>query len=793
MDQLLCILRKNSSYGLVQGGDSRLKFLQFPVQFDLTSDVNDLMQDVAFPLLRNALGVDLCLKGIVCIKSTILPLDQKRLMAFYVLVDIEQTVLQNSSENVDLIWHSLKTLQKKFDQLLISFHDFEQIRKIDKNDTTVNYATVDYKNLNLIWTEKQIAESVNEAQNKLRLSARFDSAAFELFKQAYIAFTFPEQSMSQDQFGKLMQTLKLHDAETNLHRYFRSFDQSKNNQLSFLDVVLGCAAMEMHTTHGNEPGEQRCRYIFRFYSQKPDSTMAFGEMVTMIDDIITLKMSNESKKTKDEYRASLVNHFTDSFTMNAFLQKVGSLQLRGTSVLFRSRICIYERLKEVFGTDGKEKHPPAPFVPAEPVQDGKMNGGSARLNKLKRLSQQRDELMDVSSDKDQHDPKPYIFSKHVLQLGPTGRFEEKVKNLTDAISTSSNMTKSSDASFDQSDFMAKQMFRALNYFRQPLRVGESVKSAFDWYKVDMSAIGEALIDLSTFLGPVLQREPRMLELDDPLYVLGDIHGNIGDMFEFESRLWPLGPAYSPAKILFLGDYVDRGAFGVEVVMYLFASKCLYPDRFFVLRGNHEIRSIQKAFTFHGECLKKFGDDLGGRVFESINLCFDSLPVCAVVNQKVFCVHGGIPPPNLCEIEGKSLTLKQVVNDMPVPLNLDESPLHLAWNLLWNDPIWQNSKASLDDNGFGLNVTRNTGYVFSSTALHNFLTKNNLSHVIRAHQVQMEGFQIRYSSKLLTVFSSSSYAQMENNAACVLLDRGKIKLIQLSRNTERVSYVLEEKN
>ena len=103
---------------------------------------------------------------------------------------------------------------------------------------------------------------------------------------------------------------------------------------------------------------------------------------------------------------------------------------------------------------------------------------------------------------------------------------------------------------------------------------------------------------------------------------------------------------------------------MECVAYLFACKILAPDKYFLVRGNHEIRSIQRMFTFHKECVNKYGARIGPQIWEVINKVFDRMPVCAVIDENIFCAHGGIPtsvtkiedlqkiPNPLCEPEGK---------------------------------------------------------------------------------------------------------------------------------------------
>lgn len=157
-----------------------------------------------------------------------------------------------------------------------------------------------------------------------------------------------------------------------------------------------------------------------------------------------------------------------------------------------------------------------------------------------------------------------------------------------------------------------------------------------------------ILTMASRVRPVLEDEPRCIFLQSPCYVFGDIHGNLEDLHFFSDNIWRLGMSLTAGNFLFLGDYVDRGLSCLEVVAYLFAMKLLLPHKVFLLRGNHETRDVNGWEEHYGErsyihqCRERFGEEVGYRVWEETNQVFDRIPLSAVIDQDIFCVHGGIP-------------------------------------------------------------------------------------------------------------------------------------------------------
>ncbi|RAH71769.1 serine/threonine-protein phosphatase 2B catalytic subunit [Aspergillus aculeatinus CBS 121060] len=252
---------------------------------------------------------------------------------------------------------------------------------------------------------------------------------------------------------------------------------------------------------------------------------------------------------------------------------------------------------------------------------------------------------------------------------------------------------------------------------------------------------------------LLRAEPNLLEMDAPITVCGDVHGQYYDLM----KLFEVGGDPSETRYLFLGDYVDRGYFSIECVLYLWALKIWYPNTLWLLRGNHECRHLTDYFTFKLECKHKYSE----RIYEACIESFCSLPLAAVMNKQFLCIHGGLSP-ELHSLE-----------DIKAIDRFREPPTHgLMCDILWADPLEEFGQEKTGDY-FIHNSVRGCSYFFSYPAACAFLEKNNLLSIIRAHEAQDAGYRMYRKTRttgfpsVMTIFSAPNYLDVYNNKAAVL--------------------------
>ena len=182
--------------------------------------------------------------------------------------------------------------------------------------------------------------------------------------------------------------------------------------------------------------------------------------------------------------------------------------------------------------------------------------------------------------------------------------------------------------------------------RQGLVSNTDFNNRLDWSEAPQQVFKNRLdniISLCSIAKRIFSQEERVVKVSGPTVIFGDLHGNLADVLLYERLFWPRIPDLIPDNVIFLGDYVDRGLQGLEVILYILALKIMNPRKFTLLRGNHETRRMQIETSFQWECFEKFGRRKAYEwVWEMINQVMDTMPFCAVVNDRIFCAHGGIP-------------------------------------------------------------------------------------------------------------------------------------------------------
>jgi len=239
---------------------------------------------------------------------------------------------------------------------------------------------------------------------------------------------------------------------------------------------------------------------------------------------------------------------------------------------------------------------------------------------------------------------------------------------------------------------------------------------------------------------VFLSQPVLLELDAPIKICGDVHGQYYDLLRiFEWGGYPPEDSY-----LFLGDYVDRGKQNIETICLLLALKIKHPDRFFLLRGNHESDSINRLYGFYDECKRRYSI----RLWKKFTECFNCMPIAALVGDRILCMHGGLSP---------DLHSVDQIRKIQRPLTIPDTGF--ICDLVWSDP-------ERDVSGWGENE-RGVSYVFGADVVTHFLEKQDLDLICRAHQVVEDGYEFFANRKLVTVFSAPNYCDEFDNSAAIM--------------------------
>ncbi|XP_066138283.1 serine/threonine-protein phosphatase 5 [Euwallacea fornicatus] len=255
-----------------------------------------------------------------------------------------------------------------------------------------------------------------------------------------------------------------------------------------------------------------------------------------------------------------------------------------------------------------------------------------------------------------------------------------------------------------------------------------------------------LLDIKTyFMG-----QPSLIDItigdNDKFTVCGDVHGQFYDLMNiFELN----GLPSETNPYLFNGDFVDRGSFSVECIFTLFGFKLLYPNHFFMSRGNHESATMNQMYGFDGEVKSKYTVQMA----ELFTEVYNWLPLAHCLNKRVMVMHGGLFSRDDVTLD----EIRKIDRNRQPP---EEGPM---CELLWSDPQPQNGRAP---------SKRGVGCQFGPDVTSKFLELNKLDYVIRSHEVKNDGYEVAHDGKCITVFSAPNYCDTMGNKGAFIILNGK---------------------
>ncbi|KAK1310346.1 hypothetical protein QJS10_CPA08g00026 [Acorus calamus] len=264
-----------------------------------------------------------------------------------------------------------------------------------------------------------------------------------------------------------------------------------------------------------------------------------------------------------------------------------------------------------------------------------------------------------------------------------------------------------------------------------------------------------IADLCDSTERIFSSEPSVLQIKAPVKIFGDLHGQFGDLMRLFDEYGSPSTAGDISYIdyLFLGDYVDRGQHSLETITLLLALKAEYPHNVHLIRGNHEAADINALFGFRIECIERMGERDGIWVWHRINRLFNWLPLAALIEKKIICMHGGI---------GRSINHVEQIENLQRPITMEAGSVVLM-DLLWSDPTENDSVEGLRPNARGPGLV-----TFGPDRVMEFCNNNDLQLIVRAHECVMDGFERFAQGHLITLFSATNYCGTANNAGAILV-------------------------
>ncbi|CAH8841767.1 unnamed protein product [Trichobilharzia szidati] len=261
-----------------------------------------------------------------------------------------------------------------------------------------------------------------------------------------------------------------------------------------------------------------------------------------------------------------------------------------------------------------------------------------------------------------------------------------------------------------------------------------------------------VLDIALFLPDILMTEPVCLQLDltEPITIIGDIYGQYGHLLRILNYY-----GHPPEKkYLFLGNYINHGPQSIETILLLIIYKVCYPKSIYLLRGKHECVRLTKAHGFYKECGKRFSLNFWHILME----IFQYMPVMAILENEIFCVHSGISPMiEQFDIKTQTQFIAFIEQNIILPADIENN--RLLMHFIWSDP--DDETHGWDQNPCG------QGYLYGSNAVEEFCKRIGVKQIVRSSELMLKGYEFFVNPRLLTIFSAPDFTRKYENDAAML--------------------------
>ena len=257
---------------------------------------------------------------------------------------------------------------------------------------------------------------------------------------------------------------------------------------------------------------------------------------------------------------------------------------------------------------------------------------------------------------------------------------------------------------------------------------------------------------------ILEEEPKLIKIPKGrIYIVGDTHGNLPMTIHAFRHAFPDEESCHSRfdKIIFLGDFVDRGGYSVENVNFLMSLKIQYPEKIILIRGNHETGETSRRYGFYEKVLRRYGTE----TFTKYTSIFSKLPLAVLTWNNIFAVHGGIP---------EGLEHLSDLNGLDDEINPED---RIVFQILWNDPC---SK----DGWFYKNFRGRFSKKFGRAAFDHFIKTNNIDFVLRAHEPQKGGYKEYFGAHLVSLDSSDTRWRRKEYKVFIIEPSGEHRIAQV---------------